>query len=122
MTLLAVRKLGGTETVAERVRVADRFWARTRGLLGRPRLQLGEGLLLRPCRAVHTLGLGYAIDVAFLDIRGSVVAMYRALGPNRRTGWHAEAVCALELPPGTLDRTALTEGQRLSWTEQGADS
>jgi uncharacterized protein len=122
MALVAVRKTGGSETVAGRVRVADRFWSRALGLLGRRRLEPGEGLLLRPCRAVHTLGLGYPIDVAFLDIRGTVVAAYRALAPNRRTAWHAGAVWALELPTGTLERAGLKEGQRLSWTGGGVDA
>jgi uncharacterized protein len=112
---VVVTKLGGTLTVADRVRVADRFWSRARGLLGRPALGPGEGLLLRPCRAVHTFGLGYTIDVAFLDGAGTVVAAYPGLEPNRRTGWHAAAACALELPSGTLERTELSEGERLWW-------
>jgi hypothetical protein len=112
---LVAMKLGGTETVAERVRVADRFWSRTCGLLGRPPLRRGDALLLRPCRAVHTVGLSYPIDVAFLDSGGTVVAAYPGLEPNRRTRWHGDAYCALELPSGTLERTALSEGQRLSW-------
>jgi uncharacterized membrane protein (UPF0127 family) len=115
MRSLAVSRLGGTHALAERVSVADRFWTRTRGLLGRQPLQRGEGLLLSPCKAVHTVGLRYAIDVAFLDASGTVVAVYRGLEPNRRTRWHALAQSALELPAGTLERTELAEGQRLSW-------
>lgn len=116
MRSLVVTKVGGTPTVADRVRVADRFWSRARGLLGRAPLQPGEGLLLQPCRAVHTFGLGYPIDVAFLDSSGTVLAAYPGLEPNRRTGWHAGAACALELPSGTLERTALSQGQCLSWS------
>jgi uncharacterized protein len=110
-----VHKIGAPEPVAARVGVADRFWLRARGLLGRLPLEGGEGLLIRPCRAVHTIGLRYPIDVAFLDEGGTVVATYPALQPNRRTRWHGNAASALELPAGTLEETATSTGQRLRW-------
>ncbi|HEX8362899.1 MAG TPA: DUF192 domain-containing protein, partial [Longimicrobium sp.] len=62
--------------VGSRVAVADRWWLRLRGLLGRPPLATGEGLLLDPCRAVHMLGMQYPLDVAFVDERNTVVALY----------------------------------------------
>jgi uncharacterized protein len=110
-----VRRFSDDTTIAERVRVADRVWSRARGLLGFPALQPGEGLLLSPCRAVHTLGMRQSLDVVFLDEAGVVLAEYRELAPNRRTRWHRRAACALELAPGTLERTRVTPGARLSW-------
>src|SRR3989449_5933676 len=65
-----------------RIAVADRWWLRLRGLLGRPPLGAGGGVLLTPCRAVHTFGLSYPVDVAFLDRRGAVVALYHRLAPR----------------------------------------
>lgn len=115
MKCVAVHKIGVSAPVAARVAVADGFWLRVRGLLGRVPLEGGEGLLIRPCRAVHTIGLRYPIDVAFLDDGGTVVATYAALKPNRRTPWHRDAAWALELPAGTLEETATTTGQRLRW-------
>jgi uncharacterized membrane protein (UPF0127 family) len=115
VTRVSVRREGSAEAVADRVVIADRFWQRARGLLGRRRLEDGEGLLLRPCRAVHTIGMGYPIDVAFLDAEGTIVATYPRLGPNRRTPWHGAATCALELAAGTLARTAVAPGHRLRW-------
>ncbi len=98
------RDLGG------RVGVADRWWLRARGLLGRPTLARGEGLLLRPCRAVHMLGMTFPVDVAFLNSKGAVVALYQHLGLGARTRWHRHAVDALELPAGTLAATGTAEG------------
>jgi uncharacterized protein len=116
MRRVTVLKVGAAEPMAERVDVADRFWLRARGLLGRRRLEGGEGLLIRPCRAVHTFGMGYPIDVAFLDEEGTIVATYIRLAPNRRTGRHSGASYALELPAGTLERTATEKGHRLLWS------
>ncbi len=118
MKQVAVRKEGGTRPLAERAGLADRFWQRARGLLGRPPLAEGEGLIIRPCKAVHTLGMEHPIDVAFVDQSGVVLASYEALGPNRRTAWHSRADCAIELPAGALDRASVGVGDRISWGEE----
>lgn len=97
------------------ISVADRWWQRLRGLLGRSPLSTGAGLLLQPCRAVHMFGMRYAVDVAFLDRRGSVVAVYHRLAPGQRSRWHKGAAYALELPAGTLAMTGTREGDRLAW-------
>jgi len=71
--------------------------------------------LLTPCRAVHTFGLSYPVDVAFLDRRGAVVALYHRLAPGNASRWHRAAVYALELPVGTLAMTDTRQGDTLAW-------
>ncbi len=51
--------------------VADSAKARRTGLLGRD--DLDGALVIRPCRNVHTLGMRFAIDVAFCDASGRVL-------------------------------------------------
>ena len=92
------------------IRVADRWWSRARGMLGRPAPADGAGLLLRPCRSVHMFGMRYALDVAFLDRDERIVAAYSALQPGERSRWHSRAYQALELPTGTLERTGTSVG------------
>jgi uncharacterized protein len=99
-----------------RVGVADRWWLRLRGLLGRSGLSEGEGLLLSPCRAVHMAGMSFALDVGFLDADGRLLALYPGLGPGQRTRWHREAHQALELPAGTFAATASELGDLLETT------
>lgn len=101
--------------LGKQVAVADSWWRRFRGLLARPRLKSGEGLLLLECASVHTLGMGYPIDVAFLDSDGTVVRNIAGLGPFRVGVGGPEAVHALELPAGRLDETGTVPGVRLSW-------
>lgn len=107
-------------TLGTRIGVAEGWWQRVRGLVGRGPLLEGEGLLLRPCRAVHMFGMRYPLDVAFVDRRGEVVARYAALPPGGRTGWHREALDALELPAGTLEATGTQEGDTVVYTEEVA--
>ena len=52
------------------LRVADTPWQRMRGLLGYPPLQADQGLLIRPCNMVHTVGMRYPIDIVYIDATG----------------------------------------------------
>lgn len=57
--------------------------ARLLGLLPRRRPPgPRSGVLLRPCRGVHTAGMAYAIQVAFIDRNGRVLRV-RTLAPWR---------------------------------------
>jgi len=57
---------------------------RLRGLLCRARAPGPRtGLLLSPCNAVHTFGMRYGIDVAFIDREGRVLRLVRNLRPWR---------------------------------------
>jgi uncharacterized membrane protein (UPF0127 family) len=60
--------------------IAASYRARTRGLLGRDGI---DGvLLLTPATSVHTLRMGFTIDVAYLDRRLRVLAV-RTMPPGR---------------------------------------
>jgi hypothetical protein len=102
-----------------RIGLADSWWRRFVGLSGRSRLEPGEGLWLRPCRAVHMYGMSMILDVAFLDSTGRVVAIYAELRPGRRTRWHGSARDALELPAGTLAATGTSKGDTIVCTTEG---
>lgn len=61
---------------------ASKVPARLRGLLFcEPNDDL---ILIVPCHDVHTFGMGYAIDLAFLDERGCVLDSHRDVLPKRR--------------------------------------
>lgn len=115
MSARVVRTESGIR-LGSRVAVADSWWTRLRGLLARPPLGDGEGLLLLRCGSIHTVGMGYPIDVAFLDGEGRIVRTIEALAPWRVGLGGANAVHALELPSGRLGETGIVEGDLLSWS------
>lgn len=121
-TMRVVNSTRGRE-IGSRVGMADSWWNRFRGLIGRPEIESGEGLLLEPCRAVHMYGMTYPLDVAFLDEDGVVIALYRELAPGARSHWHGSARYALEIPAGTLASTATEVGDVIHWTptEKGSN-
>ena len=94
-------------------RVADTAWTRLRGLLGHKPLQPGDGLLLRGEKAIHTFGMGFAIDVLFLDREGYVKHLIRTMVPLRASPFVSAAVDVLELPAGTINRTGTALGDRI---------
>ena len=102
----------GTEVA--RAVVADGFWSRMRGLLGR-QLAEGQGMLIVPCKSVHTFGMKYDIDVAFIDKAGRVVAALPELQPWRVTAFHDTSYAVLELPAASLARSGTRVGDQLSY-------
>lgn len=87
-----------------KLRMADSFMLRLLGLHAHGGvLREDEGLLLNPCRMVHTLFLTQAIDLVFLDGRGRVCLCVHAL-PPRRVAAAARARMVVELPAGYCRR------------------
>ncbi|MZP30313.1 DUF192 domain-containing protein [Heliobacterium undosum] len=95
------------------VDVADSFWRRLRGLLDETALPPDRGLLLTPCNQIHTVGMGFAIDVLYLDGQGVIIDIDEALPPGRFGQRRSDALSTLELAAGTARRLALQPGMRL---------
>ncbi|MGO0121785.1 DUF192 domain-containing protein [Desulfothermobacter acidiphilus] len=108
--------------LAKQLHLAQRWWQRLRGLLGRAPLRPGEGLLLEPCWSVHTFFLPYPIDVLFYDREHKVVACFVELNPWRATPLIRRARGAVEFPAGTLRFTSTQMGDRLEFRKQRGEN
>ncbi len=60
----------------------ESFLERALGLMGQAPLRNALALRIVRCRAIHTFGLGYAIDAVFTDRDGRVLRCWRALPPR----------------------------------------
>lgn len=96
-----------------RGRVADTFWLRLRGLLGRAPLQGGEGLILVGEKSIHTLFMSFAIDVVYIDKNYSVIRADAQMVPFRLGPFVSQAAYVLEIPTGTIADTATQVGDQL---------
>jgi uncharacterized membrane protein (UPF0127 family) len=85
------------------VHVASSRGARRRGLAGLRSLPADRALHLRPCRAVHTFGMRFALDLVWLDADGGVVRVDRDVAPRRHRLCGA-ARSVVELSAGSADR------------------
>ncbi len=95
-------------------RVADGFWSRGRGLMGRRTLPQGEGLWLAPCGSIHTCFMRFPIDVIFVDREGRVTRICAHLRPWRFASGGPGACAVLEVAAGWLDLSRLSPGHPLA--------
>jgi uncharacterized membrane protein (UPF0127 family) len=122
VSTVCVRNADRDTVLGAEVEIADDWWRRLRGLLGRPPLKPGEGLLISPCRSVHMYGMKFGLDVVFISRDGRVVGLYEALAPGRLSRWHRDALHALEVPPGTIATSQTRLGDHLSWHSAGENA
>jgi uncharacterized protein len=99
--------------LATKVRKADSFLTRLIGLLKRTTLGPEEALWLTPSKGIHTIGMKFPIDVAFLDKENVVVGMISGLVPYRITAVRLRGHSVLELPKGTLTKSRTEIGDQL---------
>lgn len=110
---IAVVNVTRGTALATRAELALSGRKRARGLLGRTSLEEGEGLVIRPCRGVHSFGMKFLIDVAYVSDAGVVVCVLAPLVPGKAGPVTWEAGWVVELPEGVLERTGTAVGDRL---------
>ncbi len=91
--------------LAERAAVAEHFWHRFLGLMGRPNLPRGAGLVLLPTESIHMLFMRFAIDAVFATREGHVVRVARRLRPWTVGPIVPSALYCVELPVGAAQGT-----------------
>jgi uncharacterized membrane protein (UPF0127 family) len=101
------------ETLGDSIREARTLRARVRGLLGRSGLGAGEGLWIEPCSSIHMFFMRFPIDAVFTDRAGRVVRVVPHLEPWRLAVGGRGARAVLELPMGTIERSATRAGDLL---------
>jgi len=106
-----------TGVVIRHVEEAVTLFQRMRGLLGVPGLGPDRALLIESCRAVHTVGMRFALDLIFLDRDNTIVRIVRNVSPGCWCiwgGWRAHRV--IECEAGCVDLSALALGVKLCCT------
>ncbi len=101
--------------LAEKVQVADSFWGRMRGLLGHAPLAQGEGMVIMPCQWIHTLFMGFSIDVVYLGNDLRVVHLQENVPPNRLCSPVPRASCVVELSARAISRAGVQIGDQLEF-------
>ncbi len=112
--------------VATNVAVANSYFRRLVGLLGKTRrwARAGQGLWIVPSHGVHTIGMMFPIDLIFLDREMNVVHLEEHVKPFRISRVSLRSHSVLELPAHTVFRTGTCVGDQLEFlrTENGNHS
>ena len=99
--------------LATTVRKADNFLTRLVGLLRRTSLGPEEALWLIPSKGVHTFGMRFPIDIIFLNEDNKVIHTVRDLAPNRISRLQFRSRSILELPQGSIQKSATAVGDQI---------
>ena len=103
-TVRVVNRTRG-EVLAERAELADSYWSRFWGLMGRRELPAGGGLVLQPGGGIHMWFMRMPLDVLHIDKDDHVTHVLRGIKPWRFGPLFVGAKRAIELPVGTATTT-----------------
>ncbi len=97
---IAIKHRG--KLLSNNILIAENFIDRLIGLMFKDKLVGSDGLMIDPCRSIHTCFMRYNLDVVFISRNNSVVKIIRDLKPWRMTWIYWRATKTLELPAGKL--------------------
>lgn len=99
--------------LALKIKLANTYLTRLKGLLFHKQPLVKEGLLITPCNSVHMFFMRFSIDVVFLDSSNRIVKVVEDLKPWRIVAPVRGASKALELPVGTIKCSNMTVGDKI---------
>lgn len=85
------------KVIKKEVIIANSFFTRLKGLLGKKRLSEEQCILIRPCKSVHTFFMKFPIDVIFIDKNFKVVKVIKNITPGHITTYVKEAWSVIEM-------------------------
>ncbi|MGZ3692406.1 MAG: DUF192 domain-containing protein [Pseudobdellovibrio sp.] len=101
------------ELLIEQLEVAESFFSRAKGLLGRRHLPGSQALWIKPCRDIHTFFMKFSIDCVFLDNQMQIIKIVPNLGPFKIVGPFWKSSSVIELNSGFTEEKKLKVGDRL---------
>lgn len=105
----------GTGSCIPDVTVSRTFWQQFMGLMGRPDVPDGTGMLFPGCNAVHTFWMRCTIDVVYIDADGVVVEA-KTMPPSKVDMPRKGVKSTLEIGEGQAAKLGITAGARLSFS------
>lgn len=96
-----------------KVKVADSFLKRTKGLLGSQALASFKGILLKPCKQVHTIGMLYPISIWYINQDLKIIKIIDELPPFSISPYVRNSHLIIEFPSTWAQITGSQEGDNL---------
>ncbi len=95
------------------VRLANTLTTRLVGLLPQHQLAPQQGLWISPCNSIHSIGMRFEFDAAFIGGQGQVLHVIQAMRPFKVSPLVRHAVAVLEVPAHSLAAHGITLGDAL---------
>jgi uncharacterized membrane protein (UPF0127 family) len=113
---VVVRNITRNATLAEKCSQAHTFISRLKGLQFKKSLPLGHGLLITPCKSIHTFFMRFPIDAVFIDKNNTVLHIQEGIKPWKVSKVILNARSVLELPDGAVSTTGTDVGDKLEFS------
>lgn len=105
-------KIENTDTKIH-IEMADTFFKRFLGLMGKSKLPEETGLLITPCNSIHMMFMRFSIDAVYLDKDMRVLKVVENLKPWIGLSMCLKAQSVLEMAAGEAARLGIVAGVRL---------
>lgn len=92
---------------------ANTTFARLKGLIGRLKLRIDEGLWVVPSCGIHTMGVLFPLDLIYLDENLQVIHVIEHFPTFRISPLRTQATSVLELPTHTIYSSQTQPGDQL---------
>lgn len=102
--------------IADKLQMKTGLFERMRGLLGIRQLPEGGGIILKPCRQIHTMFMLMPIDVIFTDGDLKVLHVMENMRPWRLSPLFFKAVYTIELAADSLNKS-VKPGDTLAFSD-----
>ena len=103
----------GAELIIENFEIAESFWQRGRGLLGRKNLQSNQAMWIKYTNNIHTFFMRFSIDCIFVDRKFEIIKIKKSVPPFRIVGPYWKSQSVIEACSGFADSKGLKEGDQL---------
>lgn len=100
--------------LADTLSFADTAWKRFKGLIGKNSLSCNEALWIKPCKAVHTFGMKFPVDLVFLNKQNVVISTLEIVQPNRLPPILLVPYSVLEVAAGRIAETETRPGDLIT--------
>lgn len=101
------------QLLIENLELAESFFARGKGLLGRKNLADSNALWIKPCNNIHTCFMNFAIDCIFVNKKMEIEKIVSGVKPYKIIGPFWKASSVFETAAGLADKWKLQVGDQL---------
>lgn len=115
MKKIEIKNITKKNTIASKGALADNFYTRLKGLIGRKALGVDEAVCIKPCKSVHTFFMRFSIDVIFIDENGLVCEIVRNIKPYRVSKYVSNARYVIEILTGNAHKLGIELGDRIEF-------
>lgn len=111
--IIVIKNSTQNTVLATKARLAEKAIKRIKGLLGEKGLSQEEGLIIYPCKQIHSFFMKFSFDALFLDPDFNILHIEKAIPPFRISPMIKGSYIVVELPAGTAEKTGTEVGDKI---------